>query len=85
MNEIIDEARNSLTSLKNDALQYSKLLSYFSLEVFYHLMESDVVLECVPEDLELVEVASKKAAEIFKENTFININVKVVGNLSDQR
>lgn len=60
------------------------MLSDFSLEVFYRLMEKDVVLECVAEDLELVEVASKMAAEIFKEKTLIDINVKVIGNLSEQ-
>lgn len=82
--EIIEEARNSLSSLKQDSSQYSQLLFNYSLEVFYRLMENEVVLECIPEDLELVEAASKKAAQIFKESTLIDLNVKVVGNLSEQ-
>lgn len=83
LTEIIEEARNALDSLKKDPISYSNLLFDLSLDVFYRLMEGEVLLECVSGDLELVRDASVKAAELFKNSTGINIRVSVVANLSE--
>lgn len=83
MTEIIEEARNSLGNLKADPSYYSNLLLNLSLDVFYRLMEKEVLLECVPVDLELVKEASQKAAELFKESTGIDVHVSVLGNLHE--
>lgn len=83
LDQIIGEARNRLNSVKKDANSYSRLLLNLCLDVLYRLMESEVSLECNSEDLELVEAASKKAREIFKENTQIDVSINVVGNMSD--
>jgi len=44
-------------------------------------METDLTLECLPEDLELVKAASKKASDSFMEITGINIVVNIIGQL----
>lgn len=85
LTEIVEEAKNSLSSLKTDLSSYSDLLFKLSLDVFFRLMESDVTLECLPEDLELVKAASKKASESFMESTGINIAVNIVGQLSSEQ
>lgn len=79
--EIIEEAKNTLPSLKNELDSYSELLFKLSLDVFFHLMENDVTLECLPEDLELVKAASKKASDSFVEITGLNIVVNVIAQL----
>ena len=83
--EIIEEAKNSLDSLKTDKASYSDLLFKLSLDVFFRLMENDITLECLPEDLELVKIASKKASEVFMESTGINIVINVIGQLSSDQ
>lgn len=85
LTEIVEEAKNSLSSLKTDLSSYSDLLFKLSLDVFFRLMESDVTLECLPEDLELVKAVSKKASESFMESTGINIVVNIVGQLSSEQ
>ena len=85
LNEIIEEAEKCLALLKKDSNSYSNLLYKLSLDVFYRLMENNVSLECVPEDLDLVRIASSKAAEAFKESTGISITLEVIGNLSEEK
>lgn len=84
LNEIIFEARKTLISIKNDVNSYSVLLTNLCLDVLYRLMENEITLECVYEDLELVQAVSKKAAEIFKETTKIDVSINVVGNMPEE-
>ena len=47
-------------------------------------MEAEISLECMFSDLELVKVAAKKASTIFSQSTGINVNISVIGNLSEE-
>lgn len=85
LSEIIEEAKNSLPSLKTEVTSYSELLFKLSLDIFFHLMENEVTLECLPEDLELVKAASLKASDSFMEITGLNIVVNVIGQLSSEQ
>lgn len=85
LSEIIDEAQNSLTSLKSSVESYSDLLFKLTLDVFFRLMEREVTLECLPDDLDLVMNASQKASKSFMDCTGITITVKVAGELSDDQ
>lgn len=84
LNEIIVEARTTLGSIKNDVKTYYDLLLNLCLDVFYRLMENEVTIECTSDDLDLVKGASKKAAEIFKGTTAIDIFINVVGIMSEE-
>jgi V-type H+-transporting ATPase subunit E len=84
LNEIIGEAHNTLISVKNDLDSYSKLLLYLCLDVFYRLMENEVSIECTSDDLELVKIASKKAAELFKVSTMIDVSINVAGIMPEE-
>lgn len=64
---------------------YSNLLLNLCLDVFYRLMENEVTIECTSDDLELVKVASKKAAELFKENTMIDVSINVIGIMPEEK
>lgn len=85
LNEIISEARDTLISIKKDMNSYSNLLLNLCLDVLYRLMENEVTIECTPDDLELVKVASKKAANLFKESTMIDISINVVGIMPEEK
>lgn len=47
-------------------------------------MENEVAIECTSDDLELVKTASTKAAEIFKENTLIEVSINISGTLPEE-
>lgn len=61
------------------------MLLNLCLDVFYRLMENEVTIECTPDDLELVKVASKLAANLFKESTMIDISINVVGIMPEEK
>ena len=84
LNEIIVEAQNTLISIKSDVNSYSNLILNLCLDVFYRLMENEVTIECTSDDLDLVKRASKKAAEMFKANTLIDVSINVVGIMPEE-
>ena len=84
LNEIIVEAQNTLISIKSDVNSYSNLILNLCLDVFYRLMENEVIIECTDDDLDLVKGASKKAAEMFKASTSIDVSINVVGIMPEE-
>ena len=84
LNEIIDEARGALPGIREDRENYSELIFKLILDILYRLMENEITLECMFSDLELVKIGAKKASTIFSQNTGINVNISVIGNLSEE-
>ena len=81
LQEIINETRDLLSSIKSDRESYSQLLFNLCLEVFYRFMETDVTLECLKEDEEIIRDASEKAKSEFNQATSISLRLTIVPNL----
>ena len=82
MNEIIEEARSALNSLRLDAPAYSKFIYNLTLEILYRFMENDVKIECLQDDHEAAKVAVKEAGEAFRSVTGIDVSIQISPTLS---
>lgn len=81
--EIIEDAQRSLPALRQDAQHYAELMTKLCLEVFFRLMETDVALACLPDDQQLVQDASTKAASTFEKATGLRLTLKVEPTLNE--
>ncbi len=84
LQDIITEAEALLPSIKSDLDAYFNLLYSLCLEVFYRLMETEVTLECLNEDVDIVKAASEKAKNEFFNVTAISMRLSIVPNLKEK-
>ena len=84
LQDIIAESKTLLPSLKSNRDSYSQLLFNLCLEIFYRLMETEVTLECLKEDEEIVKTASEKAKSEFQSATSISVRLSIVPNLKEE-
>lgn len=84
LQEIIEDAKDLLPSIKSDVDSYSQLLFDLCLEVFYRLMETDITLECLEADEELVKAAADKAKIEFENATTVPLRLTITCNLKPE-
>lgn len=81
--DIITEAKDLLPSIKSDKANYSSLLKSLCLEVFYRFMESDVALECLKNEEDLVKAAVEEAKIEFEKATNITLKITILPTMNE--
>jgi len=84
LESVFDEARSKLSNISKDEGKYTSLLESLTLQAFFSMMESDVVVSGRKKDSSLLKTAIDNATATFKNESGLNLKASIKEDLSDE-
>jgi len=67
---LLNEAKDRLSEIQQNKERYKELLSGLIAQGLFQILENDVIIKCLPEEVELIKVSTELVFQLLLEKTY---------------